>query len=160
MAWGRDVAKLLHEPAEEPKQRIGDDDDENALEDGEDELEVAGFFDAEIVEAGHEPGDADGEDLRPEQRHACGDRRGEPVKCGEDAEGARESAGDGGDGCGLGDGKPCPHVKEGGGVAVGAAQVDIFAAGIGQHGAELGVGHGAKEREQAADDPREIDEGR
>ena len=39
----------------------------NAFENGEDELKVAGFFDAEIVESGHEPGDGDGEDLGPEQ---------------------------------------------------------------------------------------------
>ena len=52
----------------------GDDEDEYGFEDGEDELEVAGLFDAEIVQSGDEPGDADGEDLRPEQRSAarCG----------------------------------------------------------------------------------------
>ena len=83
---------------------------------------------------------------------------GEEVKGGEDAEGAGESAGDGGDGGGLGDGEPCPHVEEGGGVAIGSAEVDVLAAGVGQHGAEFGVGHGSEEREQAAGDPGKIDE--
>ena len=32
------------------------------------ELKVAGLLDAQVVEAGDEPGDADGKDLRPEQR--------------------------------------------------------------------------------------------
>ena len=55
-------------PLAEAKQKRGDDEDENAFEDGEDELEVAGLLDAEIVQSGHEPGDGDGKDLRPEQR--------------------------------------------------------------------------------------------
>ncbi len=96
-----------------------------------------------------------------DQSSGMGPRDGliaEPVEGGEEAERAGEADGDGGDGGGLGDGKPGPHVEEGGGVAVGAAQVDVFAAGVGQHGAEFGVGHGAEEREQAADDPGEIDE--
>ena len=80
------------------------------------------------------------------------------MKGGEDAEGSREPAGDGGDRGRLGDGEPGPHVEEGGSVAVGTAQVDVFAAGVGQHGAQLRVCHGAEEREQAADDPREINE--
>ncbi len=87
------------------------------------------------------------------------DVRRKEVECGEELQGARESDGDGGDGGGLGDGEPGPHIKEGGCVTVGSAEVDIFAAGVGEHGAEFGVGHGAEEREQAADDPGEIDEG-
>ena len=82
----------------------------------------------------------------------------EPVKGREDAERAGKAAGDRGDRGRLGDRKPRPHVEEGGGVAVGAAQVDVLAAGIGQHRAEFRIGHGAEEREQAADNPREIDE--
>ena len=121
-------------------------------------MEVAGLFDAEVVESGHEPGDGDGEDLRPENGQCRATWCGEEVKRGEDAEGARESAGDGGDGGGLGDGEPCPHIEEGGRVAVGAAEIDVFAAGVREHGAEFGVGHGAEEREQAADDPGEVDE--
>jgi hypothetical protein len=84
----------------------------------------------------------------------------EPVESGEEAQRARQADGDGGDGGRLGHGKPGPHVEEGGGVAVRAAQVDVFAAGVGQHGAQFGVGHGAEEREQSADDPGEIDQGR
>ena len=128
------------------------------FEDGEDELEVAGLFDAEVVESGHEPGDGDGEDLRPEQGDGPPTCCAEQVEGGEEAERARQADGDGGDGGGLGDGEPGPHIEEGGGVAVGAAEVDVFAAGVGEHGAEFGVGHGAEEREQAADDPGEIDE--
>ena len=95
----------------------------------------------------------------------CDQSRGRPPTCvgeqvegGEELQGAGQADGDGGDGGGLGDGEPRPHVEEGGRVAVGAAQVDVFAAGVGKHGAEFGVGHGAEEREQAADDPGEIDE--
>ena len=80
------------------------------------------------------------------------------MKCAEDSEGAREAAGDCGDRGWLGHREPCPHVKEGGGVAIGAAQVDVLAAGVGEHGAEFGVGHGAEEREKTADDPREVNE--
>ncbi len=79
-------------------------------------------------------------------------------KAGKKLQRASEADGDGGDGGGLGYGKPRPHIEEGGCVAVGSADVDIFAAGIGQHGTELGIGHGAEEGEQAADDPGEIDE--
>ena len=92
-----------------------------------------------------------------QSRGSAEDVRGEQVEGGEEFQRARQADGDGGDGCGLGDGEPGPHIEEGGGVAVGAAEVDVFAAGIGKHGAEFGVGHGAEEREQAADDPGEID---
>ena len=84
--------------------------------------------------------------------------RREPVERGEDAQRAGQAAGDGGDGGGLGHREPGPHIEEGGGVAVDAAQVDVLAAGVGQHGAQFGVGHGAEEREQAADDPRQVDQ--
>ena len=80
------------------------------------------------------------------------------VESGEKRQGARQADGDGGDRGGLGDRKPRPHIKKGGRIAIGAAQVDIFAAGVGQHGAELGIGHGAEEREQPADDPCKINE--
>ena len=86
--------------------------------------------------------------------------RGEQVEGREEFQRARQADGDGGDGGGLGDGEPCPHVEEGGRVTVGAAQIDVLAAGVGKHRAEFGVGHGAEEREQAADDPGEIDKGR
>ncbi len=158
VAWGRPVEKLDQEPAADAKQSAATIRIRTAFENREDELEVAGLLDAEVVESGHEPGDADGEDLRPKNGEAT-DRRGKPMKCGEDAEGAREAAGDGSNGGGLGDSEPRPHIEEGGGVAVRAAEVDIFAARIRQHGAELGVGHGAEEREQAADDPSEIHQG-
>ena len=75
---------------------------------------------------------------------------------GEDGEDAGESGGDRGDRGGFGDGEPRPHIEEGGQVAVGFAEVDVFAASGGHHGAELGVGHRAEEREQAADDPCQI----
>src|SRR6185437_5666676 len=58
---------------------------------------------------------------------------------------------------GLGDGEPGPHIEEGGEVAVGPAEVDVFAAGVGHDGAEFGVGHGAEEGEDSSDDPGEID---
>ena len=68
VACGREVAKLAHDPDADAKQRRGDDQDQDRFENGEDKLEVAGLLDAEIIQAGHEPGDADGKDLRPEQR--------------------------------------------------------------------------------------------
>ena len=71
VAWGSDVEKLENEPEAERKAEGSDDEDEDGFEDGEDELEVAGLFDAEIVQSGHEPGDGDGEDLRPEQGQAA-----------------------------------------------------------------------------------------
>jgi len=136
----------------------GDDKDEDDFEGGEDKLKIGGFLDAEIVEAGDKPSDGDGEDLRPDEWNGPRDGCTEPVKCGKEAKRAREADGDSRDGCGFGHGKPRPHVKECRGIAVGSAQVDIFAASVGQHGAEFGVGHGAEEREKAADDPGEVDE--
>ncbi len=59
------MVKLDHEPADRREAEPRDDDDENALQDSEDELEVGGLLDAELVEARHEPGDGDREDLRP-----------------------------------------------------------------------------------------------
>ena len=74
------------------------------------------------------------------------------------AENADEPGRRGRDRCRLGDGEPCPGVEKRGQRPVGVADVDVFAAGLRLHGAKLGVGHGAKHREQAADDPDEIDE--
>ena len=129
------------------------------FEDGEDELKVAGLLDAEVVQPGDEPGDGDGEDLRPEQGNRAADGlRSEPVEGRKELQRAGQADGDGGDGGGLGHGEPGPHVEEGGRVAVGAAQVDILAAGIGQHGAQLGIGHGAEKREQPAHDPGQVDQ--
>ena len=138
-----------------------DGEDEDDLQPGEDELEVACFADAEIVEAGDEPRGGDGEELRPVDDE--GDAQGgriEPVERGEDGHDPGEADGGAGDGGGLGDGKPRPHVEEGGQIAIGAADVDVFAASVGKQGAELGVGHGAEEGKQAAGDPREVDERR
>jgi hypothetical protein len=149
------VEKLDHEPEAERC----DDKNEDALQNSEDKLKISGFFDAEIVQSCHEPGDGDGEDLGPKQWQA-GDVVTEKVKCRKHAEGTREAAGDGGDGGRLGNGEPGPHVEKGGRVAVGSAQVDILAAGVRHHGAEFGIGHGAEEREQATDDPGEIDKRR
>ena len=42
------------------------------LSDCEDKLEVAGLLDAEIVEAGNEPRDRNGKNLRPQQRDMSG----------------------------------------------------------------------------------------
>ena len=134
----------------------GDDENEHGLKNREDELEVAGFFDPEVIESGDQPCDGDGEDLRP-QEWCAGNVIGEEVKCRKDPESACESAGDGCDGCGLCDGKPCPHVEKGGRVAIGSAEIDVLAAGVGEHSSEFGVSHGAEEREQAARDPGEID---
>ena len=41
----------------------GDHQNQNHLEPGEEELEVTGFLDAQVVEPGDQPGDGDGEDL-------------------------------------------------------------------------------------------------
>jgi len=49
----------------------GDDQDQDHFQGGEDDLKIRGLLDAEIVESGNEPGDCDGEDLRPEQRHGA-----------------------------------------------------------------------------------------
>ena len=67
VAVGRDVEKLENDAGSRGKAERGDDENQDAFENGEDELEVAGLLDAEIVESGHEPGDGDGEDLRPEK---------------------------------------------------------------------------------------------
>ena len=82
------------------------------------------------------------------------------MKCGKEAERTGQPDGDGRDGRRLGHGEPRPHVEKGGRIAVGSAQVDIFAARIGQHGAQFGVGHRAEQRQQAAHDPCQVDESR
>ena len=78
----------------------------------------------------------------------------------EDGKGAEDSDKAEGDGCqrgGLGDEDPGPHVEEGGGVSVGVAEEGILTAVVGAGGGDLGVGHGAKEGEQAAGDPDGVD---
>ena len=67
-APGKNVWKLQHAARRRREAEAGDDQDERAFEPGEDELEVAGFADAEIVEPGDDPSGGDGEDLRPDQR--------------------------------------------------------------------------------------------
>ena len=79
---------------------------------------------------------------------------------GKDAQRPRQAQGHGGNRGRLGHGKPGPHIEKSGRVAVSAAQEDVAATGIGQHGAQLGIGHGAEQREQASGDPGEIDERR
>ena len=120
---------------------------------------LAGLAHAEVVESGDEPGGDDGEDLRPCDGEGDVEGRAvEPAQSGEDGEDAGEAGGDAGDGGGLGDGEPRPHIEEGEQVAVGAADVDVLAASVGEQRAELGVGHGAEEGEQTTGDPGEVDE--
>src|SRR5579883_539779 len=91
----------------------GDDDDQHALEPGKDELEVSGFLDAEVVEAGNKPCCGNGEKLRPVKNgRAMKDRLLQPGEDAENGKRARQSAGDTGNRSGFGDGKPCPHIKE------------------------------------------------
>ncbi len=147
--------------AERGETQSCDDEDQNPLEHREDKLKVSGFLYPKTVQPGHEPGDEDGEDLRPEQRQRSADGQvTEAMECGKELEGAGQADGDGGDRGRLGHGEPGPHIKESGSVAVRAAQVDIFAAGIGQHGAQFCIGHGAEQREQAADNPGQVDKRR
>jgi hypothetical protein len=73
-AWGRSGRSWTTSPAE-AKQKPATMRMRTTLSHGEDELEVAGFLDAEVVESGDEPGDGDGEDLRPE------DAAGPPMAC-------------------------------------------------------------------------------
>ena len=81
----------------------------------------------------------------------------EKAERGEAAEHAHEAGGDGGDGRGLGDGDPRPGVEEGGKVAIGLADEGVLAADPRAKGGDLGVAHGAEEREQTADDPDCVD---
>ena len=55
------------------KAEARNDQNQDALENGEDKLKVAGLFDAEIIEPGHKPGDGDGEQLRPKQGQRAAD---------------------------------------------------------------------------------------
>ena len=148
-AGGRSKAKRNH------------DENEDGFENGEDELEVAGLLDAQVVQAGHKPNHTDGEDLRPQQGKRTADGLiAEPLEGRKKLQGASQADGDGGGRSRLGHGKPGPHIEKSGRVAVSAAQEDVAATGIGQHGAQLGIGHGAEQREQASGDPGKIDERR
>ena len=94
---------------------------------------------------------------RPGSRGEDRWRLGEKGEGGEGGEDAHETGGDRGDGGGFGEGDPRPHIEEGGEVAVGFAEESVLAAVAGAHGGDLGVGHGAEEGEEAADDPDGID---
>src|SRR5579859_378046 len=48
-----------------------------------------------------------------------------------------------------------PAIDEGGEVAVGLLQVDIGAAGVGEHRPQFGIDHGAEQGDRAGDDPDE-----
>ena len=74
------------------------------------------------------------------------------------SEDAHESHRESCDGSRLGDGEPRPRVEEARQRAVSIANVNVFAASLRLHGAELGIGDGARQRQYAADDPGEIDQ--
>ena len=92
--------------------------------------------------------------LRPSLKASLGRKE----RAGKRAEDADDAGGNGGDGGWLGDDEPGPGVEESGERAVGVAHVDVFAAGLGLHGAEFGITECAEEGEQAADDPSGVDE--
>ena len=79
---------------------------------------------------------------------------------GKDRQRSRQARGYAGDRGGLGDGEPCPHVEKRRHVAIDPADIHVLAAGVGEQGAQLRIGHRAEEREQAARDPRQIHQAR
>ena len=85
---------------------------------------------------------------------------GEEAEDGKGGEDAGEAGGDGREGGGLGYGDPGPHVEEAGEVTVGFAEKGVLTAVVRAGGGDLGVGHGASEREEAADDPDGVDDAR
>ena len=62
-----------------------------------------------------------------------------------------------GDGSGFGHGEPRPHVQERRKLAVGIAEINIFAARKRPHRRKFGIGHGAKQRKNAGSNPRQVD---
>src|ERR1700761_508800 len=124
----------------------GDADDENDLEPGEDGLHVGGFARADDVERGDQPDGDDSGELGPVEMREGGLRK--KAERGEAAEYAHEAGGDGGDGRGFGDGDPGPRVEECGEVAVGLSDEGVLAADARVKGGDLGVAHGAEEREK------------
>ena len=66
----------------------------------------------------------------------------------------------GGDGAGPGDPEAGPAVEESGEIAVGLAQVDVFAASLGEHGTQFGVAQRAGQRQQPRQHPGQQHPGR
>ena len=155
------VRKWLQDPLGAEKTQRHHNQNQNCLQHGKHQLKIAGLLDAEIIQPGNQPGDRDGEYLRPEEREGQA-RNGirQVRKDGKELERARQAQSDGRDRSRLGHRKPGPHVEETRRVPVGAAQVDIFAARIRHHGAQFRVSHGSKKREQSTHDPRQVDQQR
>ena len=122
-----------------------DDDDADGarLEVGRPVLEPRAPAEADIVDGPEEGDEGGGDELLHERRHL--DEAGQDV--------VGEGDGQGRDRARVDDQEEGPAEEERDERAVGLAEVDVDAAGLGHGRAELGEGHGAEEAEQAADDP-------
>ena len=123
----------------------------------EDQLEFSRPLHADVVQPGDQGGGCNRDQLSvadDERRSYCGivkERQGR-----ESPENAHDSRGDGRNRCRLGNREPGPGIQEAGQWSVGVADVDVLAAGLRLHRAQLGVGDRPRHRQDAADNPRQV----
>src|SRR5208283_5883560 len=128
------------------------------------ELELARLLHSQVVQERNENGRADRDQLPPGDREKVGGGAREKNvvrekrKDRECAQDAHQSRGDCGHRRRFRDHEPCPAVEKTTQRTVSVADINVFATGLRLHGAQFSVGKRTKERQQAAHEPRQIDQ--